>query len=235
MNRLIARILMNRLIARIICGYLHRKCSGLRPNEQWYENFICVSCPQITPLIPGLSEAFSNLAINVHPDRPPDSRILLKQIIECRPRILKCVPKSSRRQFRALMTSCFRDIVDHCAILPDWHSATFRRDRKRRLKALVTKKVLRRRVEIFRKFKFFKFRLTGKYFSEIQKDGHFDEKQRKNRKTTNIVKNSRTRKREKRSLLSWQSHTIRPIAERNSEKEASVGKEYSAEPSRATN
>ena len=123
-----------------ICGYLHRKCSGLRPNEQWYENFICVSCPQITPLIPGLSEAFSNLAINVPPDRPPDSRILLKQIIECRPRILKCVPKSSRRQFRALMTSCFRDIVDHCAILPDWHSATFRRDRKRRLKALVTKK-----------------------------------------------------------------------------------------------
>ena len=27
-----------------------------------------------------------------------------------------------------------------CAILPDWHSATFRRDRKRQLKALVTKK-----------------------------------------------------------------------------------------------
>ena len=89
---------------------------------------------------------------------------------------------------------------------------------KKTTKGLRNKKVLRRRVEIFRKFKFLKFRLTGKYFSEIQKDGHFDEKERKNRTTTNIVKNSRTRKREKRSLLSWQSHTIRPIAERNREK-----------------
>ena len=89
---------------------------------------------------------------------------------------------------------------------------------KKTTKGLSNKKVLRKRVEIFRKFKFFKFRLTGKYFSEIQKDGHFDEKERKNRTTTNIVKNSRMRKREKRSLLSWRSHAIRPIAERNSEK-----------------
>ena len=92
-----------------------------------------------------------------------------------------------------------------------------------RPRGLSNKKVLRRRVEIFRKFKFLKFRLTGKYFSEIQKDGHFDEKERKNRPTTNIVKNSRTRKREKRSLSSWQSHTIRPIAERNSEKRGFSG------------
>ena len=64
---------------------------------------------------------------------------------------------------------------------------------KKTTKGLSNKKVLRRRVEIFRKFKFLKFRLTGKYFSEIQKDGHFDEKERKNRTTTNIVRNSRTR------------------------------------------
>ena len=50
---------------------------------------------------------------------------------------------------------------------------------KKTTKGLSNKKVLRRRVEIFRKFKFFKFRLTGKYFSEIQKDGHFDKKERK--------------------------------------------------------
>ena len=85
-------------------------------------------------------------------------------------------------------------------------------------KGLSNTKGLRRRVEIFRKYKFLKFRLTAKYFSEIQIDGHFDEKERKNRTTTNIVKNSRTRKREKASLLSWQSQTIRLIAERNSEK-----------------
>ena len=60
---------------------------------------------------------------------------------------------------------------------------------KKTTKGLINKKVLRRRVEIFRKFKFLKIRLTGKYFSEIQKDGHFDEKERKNRTTTNIEKN----------------------------------------------
>ena len=89
---------------------------------------------------------------------------------------------------------------------------------KKTAKGLSNKKMLRKMVEIFRKFKFSKFRLTGKYFSEIQKEGHFDEKEQKNRTTTNIVKNSRTRKREKRSLVPWQLHTIRPIAERNSEK-----------------
>ena len=82
---------------------------------------------------------------------------------------------------------------------------------KKTTKGLSNKKVLRMRVKIFRKFKFLKFRLTGKYFSEIQKDGRFDEKERKNRTTTNIVKNSRTRKREKRSLLSWQLRTIRSL------------------------
>ena len=50
---------------------------------------------------------------------------------------------------------------------------------KKTTKGLSNKKVLRKRVEIFRKFKFLKFRLTDKYFSEIQKDGHFDEKERK--------------------------------------------------------
>ena len=50
---------------------------------------------------------------------------------------------------------------------------------KKTTKVLSNKKVLRRRVEIFRKFKFLKFRLTGKLFSEIQKDGHFDEKKTK--------------------------------------------------------
>ena len=88
---------------------------------------------------------------------------------------------------------------------------------KKTTKGLSNKKVLQRRVEIFLKFEFLKFRLTGKYFSEIQKDGHFDEKERKNRTTTNLVRNCCARKREKRSLLSWQSPTIRPIAERNSE------------------
>ena len=69
--------------------------------------------------------------------------------------------------------------------------------------------MLRRRVEIFLKFKFLKFRLTGKYFSEIQKDGHFDEKERKkqnNDKYSEKQSHEKTRK------------TIRPIAERNSQK-----------------
>ena len=74
-----------------------------------------------------------------------------------------------------------------------WHSARLAQrnlpvGQKKTTKGLGNKKILRRRVEIFRKFKFLKFRLTGNYFSEIQKDGHFDEKERKNRTTTNIVK-----------------------------------------------
>ena len=94
---------------------------------------------------------------------------------------------------------------------------------KKTTKGLSNKKVLRRRVKIFRKFIILKLGLTGKYFSEIQKDDHFDEKERKNRTTSNIVKNSRTRKREKRSFLSWKSQTIRAIAERNSEKRGFSG------------
>ena len=76
---------------------------------------------------------------------------------------------------------------------------------KKTTKGLSNKKVLRRRVEIFRKFKFFKISIDGQVFLRNKKDGHFDEKERKNRTTTNIVKNSRTRKREKRSLLSWKT------------------------------
>ena len=43
--------------------------------------------------------------------------------------------------------------------------------KKKTNEGLSNEKLLQRRVEIFRKFKFLKFRLTGKYFSEIQKDG----------------------------------------------------------------
>ena len=75
---------------------------------------------------------------------------------------------------------------------------------KKTTKGRSNKKMLRGRVELFRKFKILKLRLTVKYFSEIPKDGHFDEKERKNRTTTNIVKNGRTGTREKRNLLSWQ-------------------------------
>ena len=42
-------------------------------------------------------------------------------------------------------------------------------------------------------FLFSKFRSEGEYFSEIQKDGHFDEKLRKRKTTPNSVKNGRTR------------------------------------------
>ena len=82
---------------------------------------------------------------------------------------------------------------------------------KKTTKGLSNKKVLRRRVEIFRKFKFLKFRLTGKYFSEIQKDGHFDEKERKKQKNDKYSekqsheKNDKTDSREKQSekRLQW--------------------------------
>ena len=47
---------------------------------------------------------------------------------------------------------------------------------------------------------------------KYKKDGHFDEKRRKNRTTTNIVRNGRAGTRRKRSLLSWQKHTIRTLA-----------------------
>ena len=53
---------------------------------------------------------------------------------------------------------------------------------------------------------------------KYKKTAILTKKNEKNRTTTDIEKNSRTRKREKQSLLSWQSHTIRPKAERNSEK-----------------
>ena len=33
-----------------ICGYLHRKCSGLAPTEQYPENFICNNCSLSTPV-----------------------------------------------------------------------------------------------------------------------------------------------------------------------------------------
>ena len=53
-------------------------------------------------------------------------------------------------------------------------------------------------------FFFFKFRSKSEYFSEIQKNGHFDGKERKSRTTTKIVRNVCAGTREKRSLLPWQ-------------------------------
>ena len=75
-----------------------------------------------------------------------------------------------------------------CAILPDWHSTTFRRRKKEQLKALLTKEG-RNILE----FLFLKFRLEEEYFSEIRKTAILTEKVTKIRTTTEIVKNSRTK------------------------------------------
>ena len=72
---------------------------------------------------------------------------------------------------------------------------------KKTTKGLSNKKVLRKRVEIFWKFKFLKFRITGKYFSEIQKDGHFDEKERKNRNDKYSEKQSHEKTRKTKPLI----------------------------------
>ena len=50
---------------------------------------------------------------------------------------------------------------------------------KKTTKGLSNKKVLLRRVEIFRKFKFLKFRLTGKFFSENKKTAVLTKKNEK--------------------------------------------------------
>ena len=85
--------------------------------------------------------------------------------------------------------------------------------RKRTNKGLIDEKVLRRRVGIFKNFFFQNFDRKGNISQKYKKDGHFDEKRRKNRTTTNIVKNGRTRDEKKtRSFLSWQQHTIRPLS-----------------------
>ena len=59
---------------------------------------------------------------------------------------------------------------------------------------------------------FLKFRSKSEYFSEIRKTDILTERRQKNRTTTDIVKNGRTRDKKIRSLLSWQQHTIRLLA-----------------------
>ena len=75
---------------------------------------------------------------------------------------------------------------------------------KKTTKGLSNEKVLRRRVGIFWNFYFKNFDRRVSISQKYKKDGHFDEKERKNRTTTNIVRNGRAGTREKRSLLSWQ-------------------------------
>ena len=92
-----------------------------------------------------------------------------------------------------------------------WHSATFRRHEIKRIKALGTKKYCEGGKEYSGIFNF-KFRLKSEYFSEIQKDGHFDKKRRKKQNNDKYC-GKRSHKRQKiRSLLSWQQHTIRLLA-----------------------
>ena len=50
-----------------------------------------------------------------------------------------------------------------CAILPDWHSATFRRNEKIEVEAIVVENYSKRGSEYSRVLNFLKFRLTNEY------------------------------------------------------------------------
>ena len=75
-----------------------------------------------------------------------------------------------------------------CAILPDWHSATFRGHEKERIKALLTKNYCKGGSEYSEIFDF-QVDISEKY----KMTAILSQKVTKNRTTTNIVKNSRTR------------------------------------------
>ena len=75
-----------------------------------------------------------------------------------------------------------------CAILPDWHSTTFRRREKERLKALLTKSIAKEGRNIL-EFLFLKFRSEEEYFSEIRKTAILTEK---NEKTEQRQKSPKT-------------------------------------------
>ena len=63
--------------------------------------------------------------------------------------------------------------VHKCAILPDWHSTTFRRRKKERLKALLLKKYCEGGSEYSRIF-IFKISIRRRIFLRNTKNGHFD-------------------------------------------------------------
>ena len=94
------------------------------------------------------------------------------------------------------MNQKMRVLSKRCAILPDWHSATFRRSTNWRDNALTTEKCLKGGSKYCGSFNFLKFRLTSEYFSEIRKTAILTEKGEKIRTTANIVKNSCTSTRE---------------------------------------
>ena len=60
-----------------------------------------------------------------------------------------------------------------CAILPDWHSTTFRRRKKERLKALLTKKHCEGGSE-YSGIVIFKISIGRRIFLRNTKNGHFD-------------------------------------------------------------
>ena len=92
-----------------------------------------------------------------------------------------------------------------------WHSTTFRRRKKERLKAILTKKHCEGGSEYSRIF-IFKISIGRRIFLRNTKNGHFEPKSDEKRTTTEIVKNSRTRDEKLRSLLSWQQRTIRHLS-----------------------
>ena len=98
-----------------------------------------------------------------------------------------------------------------CAILPDWHSTTFRRRKKERLKALLTKKHCEGGSEYSRIF-IFKISIGRRIFLRNTKNGHFDWKSDKNQNNDRYCEKQSYQRRKIRSLLSWQQRTIRHLS-----------------------
>ena len=92
-----------------------------------------------------------------------------------------------------------------------WHSTTFRRRKKERLKALLTKKYCEGGSEYSRIF-IFKVSIGRRIFLRNTKNCHFEPKSDKNQNNDRYSEKQSYQRRKIRSLLSWQQHTIRTLA-----------------------
>ena len=98
-----------------------------------------------------------------------------------------------------------------CAILPDWHIATFRRSTNQREKALTAKKCLKGGSEYSGIF-IFKISIFKLIFLRNTKNGHFEPKSDENQNNDRYSEKQSCERRKIRSLLSWQQRTIRHLS-----------------------
>ena len=92
-----------------------------------------------------------------------------------------------------------------------WHSTTFRRRKKERPKALLTKNYCEGRSEYSRIF-IFKISVFKLTFLRNTKNGHFEPKSDENQNNDRYSEKQSYQRRKIRSLLSWQQRTIRHLS-----------------------